>query len=111
MTRREFQELAGCGKTTYFSLLEDPSVRLEVDYQLGPGGRAEMDRTKALELLRRLRRAAAAAAAERVGRLGSYASSDAPPRGRPWPVCGGRITRKACTCRHCGESLGPHTGD
>ena len=130
MTRREFEELAGIAKTSFFALLDDPEIRVAVDYEpLAPGGRADMDRTKALNFIRKLRQAAAAKHAERIGRFGAYivracphcgeqitrksgncphcqrpvpAAADAPPRGRPCPHCRRRITRKACTCRHCG---------
>lgn len=130
MTRSEFEELAGIGKTKFFALLEDPAVRVALDYEpLGPGGRADMDRTKALTFIRNLRQTAARRHAERIARFGAYlvracpncdaqitrkagicprcsrpvlAATDAPPRGRPCPNCGRRITRKACTCRHCG---------
>lgn len=132
MTRVEFEELAGIGKTTFFALLDDPGVRTALDYEpCGPGGRADMDRTKALAYIRRLRGDALRRHAERVGRLGAYVlrlcphsgcgeqisrkadvcphcsrpvppANEAPPRGRPCPSCRRRITRKACCCRHCG---------
>ncbi len=135
MTRSEFEALAGIGKTKFFALLDDPAVRIELDYEpVGPGGRAHMDRAKALAFIRKLQAAATARAESRIARFGRYlvrpcphdrcgrqitrkagvcshcgrpvpAATDAPPRGRPCPYCGRRITRKACTCRHCGTPV------
>ena len=129
MTRSEFEDLAGIGKTTFFALLDDPAVRLALDYEAsGPGGRASMNRTKALAFIHELRRTAVRRNADRVARFGPYvirdcphcqeritrkagkcphcsravsAAAEAPPRGRPCPHCGRRISRKACVCRHC----------
>lgn len=134
MPRAEFEALAGIGKTTFFSLLDDPAVRNAVDYHIGVSGRADMDRAKALRFIRSLRNEQAARNRERLGRLGAYlvrpcpqchaqitrkagrcphcdahveAATDAPPRGRPCPGCRRRITRKACNCRHCGLPVPP----
>lgn len=132
MTRAEFEELAGIGKTSFFTLLDDPATRVALDYEPeGPGGRADMDRTKALAYIRELRKTASQRRGERAGRFGDYVVRKcpnpgcgkkiprkaavctycdraltpvdaAPPRGRPCPECKRRITRKACICRHCG---------
>lgn len=101
MTRAEFEELAGIQKSKFFSLLEDPVVRTALDYRAGLGGRADMDRASALAFIRNLRQSAKRRMQQRTARLGAYATTQAPPRGRPCPHCRRRITRKACTCRHC----------
>lgn len=101
MTRAEFEDLAGIGKSKFFNILEDPAVRTALDYAAGAGGRADMDRTKALAFIRNLRRSAEIRMRERTERLGIYVTKGAPPRGRPCPHCRRRVTRKACVCRHC----------
>lgn len=105
MTRAEFEDLAGIGKSKFFNILEDPAVRTALDYDAGAGGRADMDRTKALAFIRNLRHSAAIRMQERVKRLDAYATTNPPPRGRPCPHCRRRITRKACVCRHCDQPV------
>ncbi len=108
MTRGEFQELAGVGKTKYFCLLQDPVVQADLNYQIGIAGRADTHRGKTLAFIRKLRSEAAARRKERTKRLKEYATSAAPVCGRPCPSCGGRITRKPCVCRHCGAGIPVH---
>lgn len=133
MDRAEFEELAGIGRTTFYAIVDDPAVRQQIDYQpTGMGARGHMDRKKALAYIRARQLTAVQAHAARVARFGPYVTRpctvcgtltsrrakvcsasgcgarlptpDAPPpRGRPCPHCRRRITRKACTCRWCGE--------
>ena len=41
MTRREFETLAGIGKTTFFGLVNNPQTRAELEYRGGVTGTVE----------------------------------------------------------------------
>lgn len=102
MYRREFEQLAGISKTRYFSLLGDPLLRHRLDAGKDENG-CFVNRRKAERFIKELLQKREAARLRVRENLGAYASKDAPPRGRPCPTCGRRITRKRTTCRHCGE--------
>jgi hypothetical protein len=107
MYRREFEDLAHIGKTRFFSIVADPLTRKTLDYQCDDAGRGNVSRQAGLTFIRNLRKETTRPDERRISRLGLYATSAAPPRGRQCPSCRRRIASKATICRHCDAAVPP----
>lgn len=104
MYRAEFQELAGIGRTRYFDLFADPDLIERLGGGIDEFGRY-VNRAKALDYIAAHRAEREAKRLKVRENLGRFASRTPPPRGRPCPACGRRITRKPTRCRHCGAEV------
>lgn len=104
MHRREFEQLAGISKTRFFDIFGDPALRTALEAGRDENG-CYVNRRKAERFIEDLLERRKVARLKVRENLGAYASTNAPPRGRPCPACERRITRKRTVCRHCGVAV------